>query len=178
MQASVPATVSLPVSTSSSRRRSRSRSYGGRSRSYPRSRSYGGRRRSSRLSRYQARAIARRAYVRAKWPSSQYAHVRIPRGSAAARSLGLTPGAKFSEVGPEEQALRRGMQWYGQGGYFGRKLGSLVGMGDLGDKLGDAVWSAGKSFLPGAAQTIGDAVFSVTDKMNATGSDKLFHDAS
>jgi hypothetical protein len=143
MQASVPATVSLPVSASTSRRRTRSRSYGGRSRSYSRGRSYGGRRRSSRLSRYQARAIARRAYVRAKWPSSQYAHVRIPRGSAAARALGLTSGAKFSEVTPEEQALRRGMQWYGQGGYVGRTLGAALG-GALGTMAGTGLATATK----------------------------------
>lgn len=136
--ASVPATVSLPVSASGSRRRSygRSRSYG-RRRSYGRSRSYG------RLSRYQARAIARRAYVRAKWPSSQFAHVRVARGSQAAQALGISPGVAFSDASSEEQARRRQMQWYGRGGYVGRTLGAALG-GAFGTVAGTGLAAATK----------------------------------
>jgi hypothetical protein len=166
MQASVPANVILPLSRSSSTRRRRSY---GRSRSYSRGRSYGRSRSTRRISRYQARAIARRAYVRAKWPSSEYAHIRVKRGSDAARALGMTSGAPFNAVGPEEQALRRQMQWYGNGGYFGRKIGSMFGQGDLGDKLGDAVWNAGKQFVPAPYRAAAEGLFAVTDGMNATG---------
>lgn len=136
----VPASVSLNIGS-----RSQRRSYGSRSRSY-------GRRKYSRsrysVSRYQRRAIARRAYVRGKWPSSQYAHVYVPRGSQAAQALGMTPGQTFQEANAENQALRRSMGWYGKGGYWGNLLGKAAGSflggptgaaigGFLGDKAGD-----------------------------------------
>jgi len=57
----------------------------------------------------------------------------------------------------------------GRGGFFGRAIGNLFGMGDLGDKLGDAAWSVGKSFLPQPVQDIGSAVFGVTDKLGGRG---------
>jgi len=57
----------------------------------------------------------------------------------------------------------------GRGGFFGRALGNMFGMGDLGDKLGDAAWSVGSGFLPKTAQDIGNAVFGVTDKLAGKG---------
>jgi len=59
--------------------------------------------------------------------------------------------------------LGRGL-YKGRGGFFGRALGNLFGMGDLGDKLGDAAWNIGKQFIPSDIAGIGDAVFNVTDK--------------
>ena len=132
----------------------RSRSYG-RRRSYGRSRSYG------RIGRYQARAIARRAYVRAKWPSSEFAHIRVQRGSQAAAALGISPGVSFKDADAEEQQRRRQMQWYGKGGYFGKLIGGALGgaagsyagvdptigasIGSaIGDKAGDWLYDQGR----------------------------------
>ena len=56
------------------------------------------------------------------------------------------------------------MQWYGRGGYSGRKIGEMFGQGDLGDKLGDVAWGAAKQFIPGHYAAAGDALFGVTDK--------------
>jgi len=114
-QVSVPASVSLAVGSQSGsrstarRRRSYGRSYGrygSRSRSYGRSASY-----------YRMRAAARRAYIRGKYPSDKFAHAYVPRGSTASQALGITPGALFKDVSPEEQARRRAVGWYGKGDY-------------------------------------------------------------
>jgi len=59
----------------------------------------------------------------------------------------------------------KGKYLKGRGGFFGRALGNLFGMGDLGDKLGDAAWNVGKQFVPGDIAGIGDSVFKFTDKM-------------
>lgn len=145
----VPASVSLNLAGSaprSSRRRSygrsRSSSRYGRSRSRSRSRSY-----------YSSRAAARKAYVRGKWPSSEYAHVRIKRGSQAAAALGVGPaGSTFQESTPEQQALRRSMQWYGRGRYMqgrGGYIGKMAG-GLLGGLAGTAA-AAGAIFKSGGA---------------------------
>jgi len=109
----VPASVSLAIGGSGSRGRSYSRrkSYG---RSYSRSRSRSG----GRVSYYQKRAIARRAYIRGKYPSAVYAHPYVPRSSDASRAMGITPGKTFQEVSPEEQARRRSVGWYGKGDYM------------------------------------------------------------
>ena len=129
MSVQVPASVSLNLAgPGRSYRRSASRSYG-RRRSYGRSYSRGGR-----SSYYQKRAIARKAYIRGKWPSADFAHPYIRRGSAAAQALGLTPGQSYSEANAENQALRKSVGWYGRGqymsgkgGYVGSVLGGLVG---------------------------------------------------
>jgi hypothetical protein len=123
MQANIPASVSLalsaPRAASASRRKSygRSRSYG---RSYSRGRSYG----RKGVSYYQKRAIARRAYIRGKYPSATYAHPYVPRGSAAAQALGISPGVTFKDATAEEQVRRRAVGWYGKGDY------AMDGMGD------------------------------------------------
>lgn len=144
MQANIPASVSLAVSAP--RSTSRRRSYG-RSRSrYGRSYSRGGRR-----SYYSARAIARKAYVRGKWPSSEWAHPRVRRGSAAAAALGIgPPGSTFQEVPAEQQAVRRAAQWYGRGNYMqgrGGYIGRLAG-GFLGG-LGGTALAGGSAFASG-----------------------------
>ena len=122
----VPASVSLNLS-SAPRRSYRRKSYGRRRSS---SRSY---RRSGRVGYYQKRAIARKAYVRGKWPSSEFAHPYVRRGSAAAQALGLTPGQSYAEASAENQALRKSIGWYGRGQYTGRGgyIGKVVG-GTLG----------------------------------------------
>lgn len=154
MQATIPASVSLAVSAP--RSTSRRRSYG-RSRSrYGRSYSRGGRR-----SYYSTRAIARKAYVRGKWPSSEWAHPRVRRGSAAAAALGIGPaGSTFQEVPAEQQAVRRAAQWYGRGnymqgrgGYIGRMAGGLLG-GLAGTALGGTSAFASGGALAGLAPTV------------------------
>lgn len=105
----VPASVSLNVSGSRLRSYSRRRY----SRSYGRSRS----RSTSRVSYYQKRAIARRAYIRGKYPSATYAHPYVVRGSAAAQAMGISPGVTFKDASPEEQVRRRAVGWYGKGDY-------------------------------------------------------------
>lgn len=67
------------------------------------------------LSYYQKRAIARKAYVRGKWPSSQWAHPRILRGGALAQSMGMVPGQSYKDATPENQLTRKALQWYGNG---------------------------------------------------------------
>ncbi len=102
----VPATVALKLAG----RKSYRRKYGSKRRSYRRkSTSARG------LSYYQKRAIARKAYVRGKWPSSQWAHPYIRRGGSIAQAMGMTPGATFQEAGPEEQEIRRAAGYYGRG---------------------------------------------------------------
>lgn len=129
MSVQVPASVSLNLAgPARSYKRSGSRSYG-RRRSYGRSYS-----RAGRSSYYQKRAIARKAYIRGKWPSSEFAHPYVRRGSAAAQALGLTAGQSYADASAENQALRKSIGWYGRGdymsgkgGYIGSVLGGLAG---------------------------------------------------
>ena len=110
----VPASVSLAIGGGGA---SRSRSYGRRKsygRSYSRSRSRSG----GRVSYYQKRAIARKAYIRGKYPSATYAHPYVVRGSAAAQAMGMTPGVAFKDASAEEQVRRRAVGWYGKGDYM------------------------------------------------------------
>ena len=69
------------------------------------------------LSYYQKRAIARKAYVRGKWPSSEWAHPRIRRGGALAQSMGMVPGQSYKDATVENQLTRKASQWYGPGAY-------------------------------------------------------------
>ena len=139
----MPASVSLNLAGSVSR--SRRKSYG-RRRSY--SRKSSGRRGASY---YQKRAIARKAYVRGKWPSSEWAHPYVRRGSAAAQALGLTPGQSYADASPENQALRKSIGWYGRGAYTGR--GGYIGkvLGGLGGGMLGTLASGGASFATGGA---------------------------
>lgn len=113
--------------------------------------------------------VARAARYRQKFPLSQYYDVPYRRGSP--ESLEAV-GPTWKQANAEQRLTRRdimmtgkGKYKYGRGGYFGRALGNLFGMGDLGDKLGDAAWDMGKGLLPGMAQKVGNAVFGVTDKI-------------
>lgn len=67
------------------------------------------------LSYYQKRAIARKAYVRGKWPSSEWAHPRVRRGGAIAQAMGMEPGQSYADATPENQMTRKALQWYGPG---------------------------------------------------------------
>ena len=92
-------------------------------------RRYGGYRR-----RYPYGAL-RRAYKtgirRGRWPPSKYASIKVERGGPYAKALGMSAGAKYSEVGAEEQALRKALHWRGKGMYSGSGgyLGQLIGGG-------------------------------------------------
>lgn len=116
--------------------------------------------------------VARSARYRSKFPYSQYYDVPYRRGSQ--ESLEAV-GPSYRQATPEQRLTRRDIMmtgrglYRGRGGFFGRALGNLFGMGDLGDKIGDAAWNIGKSFLPKTAQDIGSAVFGVTDKLSGKG---------
>ena len=111
---------------------------------------------------------ARAAQYNQRFPRSRYYDVPMLRGSQ--ESLDLV-GPNWKTANPSQRLMRKTYmmtgkgKYKGRGGYFGRALGNLFGMGDLGDKLGDAAWDAGKSLLPGIAQNVGNAVFGVTDKI-------------
>lgn len=116
--------------------------------------------------------VARAARYRAKFPYSNYYDVPFRRGSP--ESLEAV-GPTYRQATPEQRMTRRDIMmtgrglYRGRGGFFGRAIGNLFGMGDLGDKLGDAAWSVGKSLLPQPVQDIGSAVFGVTDKLGGRG---------
>lgn len=116
--------------------------------------------------------IAKSARFRQRFPLSRFYDVPVERGSAYSLQ---NVGASYRDATPEQRQLRRyiGMTgrglYRGRGGFFGRALGNLFGMGDLGDKLGDAAWNVGQSFLPKPVQDIGNAVFGVTDKLAGRG---------
>lgn len=120
----------------------------------------------------QQRAIAIAAKINKMYPYSTYGRAYLQRGTAG----NLTRfGPTWKEASEEQRANRKKVGYLGRGlyrgrgGFFGRALGNLFGMGDLGDKLGDAAWSVGKNFLPPQAGMVGDAVFNVTDKMTGKG---------
>lgn len=116
--------------------------------------------------------VKRQIGFKRQFPLRDWSYIPMRRGSQ--ESLAAF-GPTYRQANEQQRANRRANMmsgrglYRGRGGYFGRALGNLFGLGDLGDKLGDAAWSAGKSFLPGVAQNIGDAVFGVTDKMNGRG---------
>lgn len=123
--------------------------------------------------------IKQQIRFRKAFPLSEYSYVPMQRGSP--HSLNIF-GATKKSANPDQRANRatffmsgRGRYlggkglYRGRGGFFGRALGSLIGQGDLGDKLGDAVWNAGKSFVPEPYRNVADSVFSVTDKLSGKG---------
>lgn len=116
--------------------------------------------------------VKRQIGFKRQFPLRDWSYIPMRRGSQES----LTAfGPTYRQANEQQRANRRANMmsgrglYRGRGGYFGRALGNLFGMGDLGDKLGDAAWSAGKSFLPGIAQDIGSAVFGVTDKLAGKG---------
>jgi hypothetical protein len=116
--------------------------------------------------------VARSARYRQQFPLRDWYDCPVQRGSAWSLA---NVGASYREATPEQRAMRRRIQmtgrglYRGRGGFFGRALGNMFGMGDLGDKLGDAAWNVGRSFLPKPVQDIGSAVFGVTDKLSGKG---------
>jgi len=110
--------------------------------------------------------VKRQIGFKRQFPLSRYSYLPVPRGSD--QSLAYY-GTTFRQATPAQRQNRaanmmsgRGL-YRGKGGYFGRALGNLFGMGDLGDKLGDAAWGIGKKFAPAPVQMAGDALFGVTD---------------
>lgn len=105
-----------------------------------RRRGYGGYSRRSSRSGVSYNTVKRMLY-KSKYPSSEYAHVRIPRGGEIATSMGLTAGAKYKDVSAEEQALRKSIGWRGRGAYsFGknfRKLSQGLGLTKRANQLMD-----------------------------------------
>lgn len=134
------------------------------------------------MQRAQMDPAARRKYwgiksqigFRRRFPLSNYWYAPIQRGTPISLA---EVGASYRDATEEQRAKRKhfnmtGRGKYamtGRGGFFGRMLGGLIGQPDLGDKLGDVAWNVGKNFIPGAARTIGDAVFAQTDKMTGSG---------
>ena len=119
--------------------------------------------------------VKRQIGFRKKFPLSQYSYAPLQRGSALSLQ---TFGPSWKEATPEQKANRKNFMMSGRGkyamtgrgGFFGRMLGNMFGMGDLGDKLGDWAWDATKPFLPPTVGKVGDALFSVTDKFSGNGS--------
>ena len=79
----------------------------------------------------------------------------------------MTPGVSFKDAGPAEQAARRSMQWYGQGGYFGRLIGGALG-GAAGTALGAGLTTA----TEGAAAPLAPMIASAGSKYGADWGDK------
>lgn len=116
--------------------------------------------------------VKRQIAFKRQFPLRDWSYIPMRRGSQ--ESLAAF-GPTYRQANEQQRANRRANMmsgrglYRGRGGYFGRALGNLFGMGDLGDKLGDAGWNLGKSYLPGVAQDIGNAVFGVTDKLSGKG---------
>lgn len=116
--------------------------------------------------------IARQARYRQRFPLRDYYDVPMQRGSALSLSK---VGATYRDATPEQRKLRKHMMmtgkglYRGRGGFFGRALGNLFGMGDLGDKIGDAAWGVAKNFIPEDYANLGDAAFKITDKLGGQG---------
>ena len=112
--------------------------------------------------------VARSAKYRQRFPLRNYYDVPFARGSEA--SLNYV-GPSWREATPMQRQIRKATMmtgrglYRGRGGYFGRTLGNMFGMGDLGDKIGDFAWNTGKKFLPPVGSALGDAVFGVTDTL-------------
>ena len=119
------------------------------------------------------------------FPSSRFGAVYVPRGTPE----GIAKyGNTWREADEAQRAARRGVGYYGRGlytghgGYWGRKIGSWFGMGDLGDKLGDlggaAIRGAGGGALmdaanaaSGALQASGHGAYAVNSTIAGGGSD-------
>jgi len=96
-----------------------------------------------------ARAIA--AKINKAFPYSEFGRAYYRRGTPdnIARF-----GETFKTASPDQKALRKLVgysgkgKYKGKGGYWGRTIGNLFGLGDLGDKLGDAASSVIRSAHP------------------------------
>lgn len=122
---------------------------------------------------YAQRAMERRLLNRVRHPFADQARVYLPRGQQ--KGLGITPGALYKDVTPEEQAIRRSLGWRGRGlyrgrgGFFGGLAGLLSGQGwKAGSDMGDRLWEAGGKQLAGYIPGLGEAV-SMGDKFAGVG---------
>lgn len=118
-----------------------------------------------RLNYFQGDAGAQRRYwgikaqtqFRRQFPLQDYTYYPLRRGSE--QSLAMY-GASHREANPDQRLNRanylmtgRGL-YKGRGGYWGRAIGNLFGMGDLGDKLGDIGSNVISAVVPGGKQAM------------------------
>lgn len=91
------------------------------------------------------KAMAISAKIRAKYPYADYGRAFYKRGTPEniARF-----GPTFRGATPAQKSLRRSVGYVGRGGYWGRKFGGMLGMPNLGDKLGDFVGAGVRAVVP------------------------------
>lgn len=106
------------------------------------------------------RAAAIGAKFAKKYPYKQYGRMYMLRGSQP--SLAQF-GPSWKEADEEQRKNRKeygfvGRGKYkkmiGRGGYWGRAIGNIFGLGDLGDAVGDAASGVISQFVPGGAQAM------------------------
>lgn len=114
---------------------------------------------------FQGNAAAQRRYYGVKnninfqrtYPLRDYSYLPLQRGSQ--QSLDLF-GPSYKQASEQQRMNRRsylmkGKGLYrGRGGYWGRAIGNLFGMGDLGDKLGDAASNVISNVVPGGREVM------------------------
>jgi len=129
----IPGTVNLRIGAQNTRRRKT-----GKKKSMPKK------------STYANRAKLRQAYLKGKYPSSQWAHPYVRRGQG---HFGLTAGLKYSEVNAAEQAFRKSIGWRGRGeymsgkgAYLGRAAGGFLGKAAASALGTTAAFSSGGAF--------------------------------
>lgn len=118
-----------------------------------------------RLNYFQGDAAGQRKYwgikaqtqFRRQFPLQDYSYYPLRRGSE--QSLAMY-GASHRLANPDQRLNRanflmtgRGL-YKGRGGYWGRAIGNLFGMGDLGDKLGDIGSNVISAVVPGGKQAM------------------------
>lgn len=111
---------------------------------------------------------------RKRYPLGKYWYAPVERGTPISLN---EVGPSWKEASAEQRAKRKAFNMTGRGqyamrgrgGFFGRMLGGLFGQPDLGDKVGDMVWSGAKQFLPSDYANLGDAAFKISDQMGGRG---------
>lgn len=100
----------------------------------------------------QRRAIAIAARIKKQYPYSTYGRAYIQRGTPMSLEYF---GPSYKAASDAQKQLRkelgftgRGL-YRGRGGYWGRAIGNLFGMGDIGDKLGDLGANVISNVVPG-----------------------------
>ena len=92
-----------------------------------------------------------------QFPLRDFTYIPLRRGSDASLEM---YGATHKLATPDQRLARarnlmtgRGL-YKGRGGYWGRAFGNLFGMGDIGDKLGDAASGIISNVVPGGKQAM------------------------
>lgn len=97
------------------------------------------------------RAMAIAAKIKSAYPYSDYGRAYYRRGTP--ENLARF-GASYRTATDDQRALRKSLgyvgkgMYRGRGGYWGRLIGSKLGMADLGDKLGDLASGAITAWNP------------------------------